>query len=207
MPSAPLSLNKTSGLLLLLAALSGCTTLPQSPSGSQSAQATSGQSSPRRTALTSIGLKPLDRSEARAYMDKAADELENLLKDTGVSVTHKDNDLILTLPGDLSFDSGSAVVEARVFKLLDNLAVVLNRYDSTYIDILGHADASGRAKENDVLSEQRANATAGYLVAQNVAYQRLSVAGVGSAHPLASNQSPKGRAKNRRVEIVIRPLV
>jgi outer membrane protein OmpA-like peptidoglycan-associated protein len=195
--------------------LSACTT-PMTPAATLEAppkpgpalrQATPEAPSPRRAALTAIGLKPLEKAEAARYMDACAEEIEVVLKGSGVTLTRKGSDLVITFPGDQSFDAGRSSLEPRVFGLLNNLALVLNRYHSTYVDILGHADPSGRRSANDQLSEDRARSTAGYLVDKSVAFQRLSVAGVGSAYPIASNDDPKGRAMNRRVEIVIRPML
>jgi outer membrane protein OmpA-like peptidoglycan-associated protein len=212
MPAYSPALLHTALMSLLSAALlSGCTT-PMTPAATvdkpvATKESTREPESPRRAALTAIGLKPLDRSGAEAYMDACAKDIETVLKGSGVTLTRKGRDLIITLPGDQSFASGQSSLEPRVFGLLDNLSGVLNHYGSSYIDILGHADASGRKADNDKLSEDRARSTAGYLVDKSVAFQRLSVAGVGSAYPLASNDLPQGRALNRRVEIVIRPLL
>ena len=207
-----LSLSKKLRIAALFAAgslatlgMHGCATLPESAAQTQAA-ASAAAPSARRESLTAIGLKPLNPDEAAGYMDRAQTEIETLLKTTDVTVVRKDRDLIVTLPGDLSFGSGRAVIEPSLFKLLNGLSEVLDRYDSTYIDILGHADSSGRKKDNERLSEQRANSTAAYLVAHHLDYQRLRVAGVGSAFPLVSNNKAKGRAQNRRVEIIIRPL-
>jgi outer membrane protein OmpA-like peptidoglycan-associated protein len=209
--------TSTSRLALIIvslsaALLSACTT-PMLPAETVKAtppapkDATREPSSPRRAALTAIGLKPLEKTESARYMDACAEEIESVLKGSGVTLTRKGADLIITLPGDQSFDAGRSSLEPRIFGLLNNVAVVLNRYHSTYVDILGHADPSGRKDANDQLSEDRARSTAGYLAQKSVAYQRLSVAGVGSAYPIASNDDPKGRALNRRVEIVVRPLL
>jgi outer membrane protein OmpA-like peptidoglycan-associated protein len=86
------------------------------------------------------------------------------------------------------------------------VAIVLNDYEKTYVDVVGHTDSTGRADYNQQLSVRRAQSVADYLMSREVIPERLVVTGRGQTQPIASNETPEGRALNRRVEIVLTPL-
>ena len=86
------------------------------------------------------------------------------------------------------------------------MAAVLNRYDQSIVDIIGHADSDGAEDYNLNLSRQRASSVAQYLVSRNVLADRLYVDGRGESEPVATNATAEGKAQNRRVEILIRPF-
>ncbi len=73
--------------------------------------------------------------------------------------------------------------------------------------IIGHTDSTGSRAYNQKLSERRAEAVKRALLARNVTPERITTAGAGEDHPRASNATPEGRRKNRRVEIIIEPVV
>jgi outer membrane protein OmpA-like peptidoglycan-associated protein len=74
---------------------------------------------------------------------------------------------------------------------------------AVYIEVIGHTDDVGDAKENQKLSEQRAKSVRDRLVAQGVDPAKIMTVGVGSSQPIASNQTEEGRAENRRVEVLV----
>jgi len=84
----------------------------------------------------------------------------------------------------------------------DPAVKVLKEYPDLKASIEGHTDSKGRAKSNQALSERRARAVADYVIAQGVPATRLTVRGLGEAHPVADNKSEDGRSRNRRVEIL-----
>ncbi len=110
------------------------------------------------------------------------------------------------MPGDVTFNTASADLSSNFMPVLNDVATILNQYPSTYIDVVGHADSQGGDAYNKDLSERRANSVAGYLVGQKVKSQRIYVAGMGKGQPIATNNTVEGRAKNRRVEITLRPI-
>jgi outer membrane protein OmpA-like peptidoglycan-associated protein len=71
-------------------------------------------------------------------------------------------------------------------------------------EINGYTDSLGDAQFNRTLSEERATATKDYLVSHGIAADRLTAAGFGDSHPIASNETAEGRRKNRRIEFVLR---
>jgi outer membrane protein OmpA-like peptidoglycan-associated protein len=87
------------------------------------------------------------------------------------------------------------------FPLLGELVQVLTDFPRMRLAIEVHTDASGPEEERLLLSKRRADAVRDYLVAKGIAPDRLEAVGVGSARPIASNKSERGRALNRRVEI------
>lgn len=160
----------------------------------------------RKNAMIGAGIGALAGAAVGQYMDLQTKELRKKMAGTGVEVKRVGDDVIVSMPGDLTFATDSADIESRFYTVLDNVATVLNTYPATYIDIVGHADAQGSDEYNMALSERRANAAAGYLVSHQVKAERVYVAGMGEAQPIATNETAEGRAKNRRVEIRLRPM-
>lgn len=110
--------------------------------------------------------------------------------------------LVITL-GDVFFAAGQAelAVAAR-----DNLGAVLDvlaRHPDKAVKIEGHTDSSGPDDANLALSERRARSVREALVAQGADPSRISAGGYGESQPIASNDTAEGRARNRRVEIII----
>jgi outer membrane protein OmpA-like peptidoglycan-associated protein len=99
------------------------------------------------------------------------------------------------------FDTGRATIKAESFDSLDAIVGVLNEYETTKFRIEGHTDSSGQKASNLKLSKERAAAVKNYLVSKGIKEERLSSEGFGSAKPIASNKTVKGRNLNRRVEI------
>ena len=95
---------------------------------------------------------------------------------------------------------------SRFLPVLDDVARVLNQYDRSMVDVVGHTDSSGGDAINQPLSERRASSVASYLMDHGVIRERLYVAGNSSRNPIADNTTVDGKAKNRRVEILIRPF-
>ncbi len=159
----------------------------------------------RRNALIGAGIGALAGGAVGNYMDRQEEAFRNRLRGSGVSVRRVGNELILTMPGDVTFATNSAQVNPRFGPVLDDVADVLQTYPATYVNIVGHADSRGDAAYNQRLSERRASSTAGELIARGVMRDRLYVAGMGESQPIATNDTDAGRAANRRVEITIAP--
>jgi len=106
----------------------------------------------------------------------------------------------------VTFPTNSADVNASFYPVLNSVALVVNKFDKTYVDVIGFTDSTGALEYNQRLSERRAQSVASYLESQQVLPQRLVISGRGPAYPIASNDTAEGRALNRRVEIVLTPL-
>jgi outer membrane protein OmpA-like peptidoglycan-associated protein len=160
----------------------------------------------RRGILLGAGIGALVGGGVGHYMDKQAEELRRELRDTGVSVTRHEDSIILNMPGNITFATDSSDVTADFYPVLNSVAIVLNKFDSTYVDVQGFTDSTGRAEYNQKLSERRAASVSSYIVNQNVTQARMVVTGLGQDYPVASNDTSDGRALNRRVAIVLTPL-
>lgn len=160
----------------------------------------------RQRALIGAGVGALGGGAVGAYMDRQEDELRRQMRDSGVTVTRKGDDIILNMPGNVTFRTDSAELNAQFFKVLDGVALVAKKYDKTIIEVAGHTDNVGSSEYNRQLSQRRAGTVARYLASRGVAEQRLMTAAGGEEHPIASNSTEQGRAANRRVEVTLAPL-
>jgi OmpA-OmpF porin, OOP family len=104
----------------------------------------------------------------------------------------------------IEFERGSAQLTSQGKALLDEIGAVIQSERATRIEIQGHTDARGQAEANVKLSEDRALATLEYLAGKGVAPERLSAHGYGSRSPVADNATAEGRARNRRIEFLVK---
>lgn len=160
----------------------------------------------RKQVLIGAGIGALLGGGVGAYMDQQEKELRERLQATGVSVTRSGDYIILNMPGNVTFETNSSDINAQFYPVLDSVAIVVNKYEKTYVDVIGFTDSTGTLAINQPLSERRAGSVASYLESRQVLPQRLVVSGRGPGNPVASNDTPEGRALNRRVEIVLTPL-
>lgn len=101
------------------------------------------------------------------------------------------------------FHSGSAELLPSSFAFLDSVIHILDDQPTIKLHIEGHTDSDGDAESNRVLSEKRAKTVMSYLASQGIESSRLSSQGFGEEKPIASNETSKGKATNRRVELRI----
>jgi outer membrane protein OmpA-like peptidoglycan-associated protein len=138
-------------------------------------------------------------------LDKQAAELRSELANDGITITNAGDRLIVSLPQDITFDTDSAAVRSSLRADLGRVANNLNRYPDSSVQVIGHTDNTGDATYNLGLSLRRATAVGDILAADGVAASRIATVGRGEEQPLASNLTEEGRARNRRVEIVVIP--
>ncbi len=98
------------------------------------------------------------------------------------------------------FQSGSAILTTESQVVLRDIVRLLEEYPEAKMDIDGHTDSQGNADINLQLSQQRANAVRDFIVDQGISVFRLAAFGFGEGVPIADNDSPEGRAINRRIE-------
>ncbi|MDA9555471.1 OmpA family protein [Pelobium sp.] len=134
-------------------------------------------------------------------MDRQAKEIEQSIP--GAEVMREGEGIIVKFDSGLLFEFGKSTLSTAAKQNIDNLAASLNKYPNTNILVVGHTDAIGSDAVNDKLSLDRANAVKSYAVAKGVDADRLKTSGKGKNEPIASNDTDEGRAKNRRVEVVI----
>ncbi len=140
------------------------------------------------------------------YMDEQEKKLRKQTAGTGVGVTREGDELVLDMPSEVTFATGSSNLDPAFRTTLDKVAATLTEYEKTYVDVLGHTDSVGTDAFNQTLSEQRSNTVASYLSQKGVKQARLATRGYGESQPRASNTTEEGRASNRRVEIRLVPV-
>lgn len=129
-------------------------------------------------------------------------------KDYNVSFDKNAGTITVTLPNTILFASGKATLKSATNKDLDHiLSVLKSHYVGKMIDVVGHTDSDpikkSNWKDNWELSTERALAVTRYLVEHGIPEATVKASGCGSSRPVASNKTSAGKAKNRRVEIVV----
>lgn len=158
--------------------------------------------------------------ELSAQLDELARAKGMLEQKLGQEITDKqiklqmmEKGLVITVVGDLIFDSGKAKIRPEAYDLLNKVSAVLKDNMAQFnVGIEGHTDnvpiKQSGYKSNWELSTSRALSVLHYLVNdQGISPERLSAIGYGEYRPVASNDSKSGRLQNRRVEIVILPNI
>ena len=140
-------------------------------------------------------------------MDKQTKGLEASLREEAVVETINEGEALkVTFDSGILFATNSSTVSAASKSALRNLATSLNANPDTDIKIVGHTDSTGKVDYNQTLSEKRAKSVYDYLMEdQGISSTRMTFEGKGIHEPVADNATPEGRAKNRRVEILILP--
>jgi OmpA-OmpF porin, OOP family len=101
------------------------------------------------------------------------------------------------------FDTGKTTLRTDSYKELNQLAEFMTRKKSAVIEIAGHTDNVGTKEANQQLSQDRANTVRNYLLKKGIASERVIAKGYGDTQPIASNDTPEGKQKNRRTEVKI----
>ena len=147
-----------------------------------------------------------------AYMDSQRKDFEKQLAPElnagSITIEKKPNDvLVVSMTSDTGFDVNSATIKQGFQPTMLKISKIVNQYGKTHLTIVGHTDSTGTAAYNQRLSERRAQSVEDYLLRKKVAPQRLAAMGKGESAPRADNSTAAGRKLNRRVDIVIEPVV
>ncbi len=189
---------KTALVLFLTLSLTGCTFIFQKGRRSDA----------QKIEELSAQLDELNRSKSMLEQ-KFSEEIN----DKQIKLQMMEKGLVITVVGDLLFDSGKAKIRSEAYPLLDKVSAILKDNMAQFnVGIEGHTDnlpiKHSGWKTNWELSASRALSVLHYLVKdQGIAPERLSAIGYGEYHPVVSNGTKDGRKQNRRVEIVILPNV
>ncbi|MBW1783775.1 MAG: flagellar motor protein MotB [Deltaproteobacteria bacterium] len=162
--------------------------------------------------IESYGDKGSKRGMTRGKMipegtEDIEDYLESLKSFKGIDIRLSGEDQIMSLEGSALFQSGSADISTGAFPVLKELLKLITA-DSCRVRVEGHTDNipifTEKFDSNWGLSTARAVNIVKYLIEEgNVAPQRLSAVGYGELRPIVPNDSPRNRAKNRRVEVIL----
>jgi outer membrane protein OmpA-like peptidoglycan-associated protein len=209
--------------MMALIMLSGCTTNPYTgerqaskaaigagigaAAGAAVGALSGGHSKERRKkALIGAGVGALAGGGVGYYMDVQEAKLREQLRGTGVGVTRVGDEIILNMPGNVTFATNSADVKSNFYGVLNSVSLVLKEYEKTVIEVAGHTDNRGSETYNQSLSVRRAASVGQYLSTQGIEHLRLITVGYGESHPIADNDTSAGREQNRRVELTLAPI-
>lgn len=213
----------SAGLAVILV-LGACTTINPYTGDTQTAKATKGAligagvgalagiitgddaRERRKRALVGAGIGAIAGGSVGYYMDVQEAKLRKELAETGIVFERQGDRIVMAMPGNVTFDVNKAEIKGQFYPVLDRLATIFNEHNQTFIEVAGHTDNTGSDAINVPLSENRARSVANYLANKNVERARLAELGMGSAYPIADNNTPEGRQLNRRVEITIVPI-
>lgn len=213
-------MKKICSLFVICAFVAGCTTVNPYTGESQTAKSVWGTAIGAATGAATGALVSNNRGAGALvgglagaavgggvgyYMDTQEAELRAELASTGVSVIRDGDNIRLVMPGNITFRTDSADINAGFYSTLNSVAKVLNKYDNSTVMVLGYTDNTGSAEYNQTLSVKRANAVAAYLQGQGVKSTRFEILAMGASNPIADNSTATGRQQNRRVEIKIIP--
>jgi chemotaxis protein MotB len=138
------------------------------------------------------------------------EQLENELRAGEIEIEELRGRLQVRALDQILFDSGSVEIKPRGREVLAKVATQLGKVSDRRVRVEGHTDdrpiATPRFPSNWELSVGRAATVARFLAEHGIAPQRLEASGFGEYSPIASNDAPEGRARNRRIEIVLAPL-
>jgi outer membrane protein OmpA-like peptidoglycan-associated protein len=141
------------------------------------------------------------REEADKRAAQAAADLAKF-----ATVKQEPRGMVITLSGSVLFASNKSDLLPAARMRLNEVADALNRQDSKSTMVVeGYTDSQGTPGYNQDLSQRRARSVRDYLISRGIASGRVTAEGFGLNRPVADNESPEGRANNRRVEIVVKP--
>lgn len=161
----------------------------------------------KKAALIGAGVGALAGGAVGYYMDRQEAKLRQQLQGTGVSVTRDGDNIHLNMPGNITFATNSADINGTFYPVLNSVTLVVKEYDKTLIQVAGYTDSTGSSEYNQALSERRAKSVSSYFVAREVTPARVQTFGMGESDPVANNATSKGRQQNRRVELVLVPVI
>ncbi|GMV38540.1 MAG: hypothetical protein AMXMBFR64_02560 [Myxococcales bacterium] len=141
------------------------------------------------------------RIQAEAKMNQAMDRLKEEAR-----ISQEARGLVISLSGGVLFDTGKTQLRPSAFDKLDRVSDLLRSVPDRNVVVEGHTDNQGPDERNLQLSIARAQAVKEYLVGKGVPASRVDTKGYGEGRPAASNDTPTGRAENRRVDIVVEPI-
>ncbi len=170
----------------------------QSAAAAESARA---QSANKRKRIADAQAKEAELARKEAQLaELAASDLRGRLQN--MRATRGAQGMQMTLD-DIAFAPGRAALRPEAKSSLGKLVAFVNKDPSKPIRIEGHTDGRGNANANQLLSQKRADSVRDALIAAGVAANRMTSVGLGEDNPVADNETEEGRAKNRRVDVIL----
>ena len=140
---------------------------------------------------------------AKAEAEKAEMRKQLLAQLNSILQTNDSARGLIVNMSDVLFDTGSYTLKTGAREKLAKISGILLAHPGLTLQIEGHTDSVGSDEFNQQLSEQRAGSVRDFLAEQGVAVSSITAKGFGKTQPVATNDTPEGRQKNRRVEIVV----
>ena len=149
----------------------------------------------------------VQRIEAEERIKAQFEQVEKMFERQEARVFREGDTIILRLVG-LTFDSGKSNIKQDDFGLLAKVEKAIDVFPRSELIIEGHTDSYGGDTQNQALSQDRAEAVQQYMInAMRIPSYRLIATGYGETQPVANNETESGRARNRRIDIVIKPNI
>lgn len=149
--------------------------------------------------------KDLERKlESQRQQEETIRQTSTLFTEEEGNVLRDGNSMIIRLYG-LTFPVGRSTIEPQYYTLLTKVQDAIKKFPGCKVTIEGHTDSQGSDEANQTLSESRAKSVAEYLMANMGVQIPVESHGFGESRPIASNDTPDGRAMNRRIDVVITP--
>jgi len=145
------------------------------------------------------------RVDAQERLRSSVAALEATFSPDDARVVRQGDDVVLSLLG-IKFPSGKSTIDASSAALMKKVQQGLALFPGASVSVEGHTDANGSDSQNLILSQDRADAVRQYMVS-NFGFnpEKVSSVGYGEARPVATNETAAGRARNRRIDLVIHP--
>ena len=147
----------------------------------------------------------VQRLEAQARVKEQFEQVEKMFSRSEARVFREGNNVILRLVG-LNFDSGQSNIKPENVDLLNKVEKAIDVFPQSELIIEGHTDSYGGDESNQALSQARAQSVQQYMInAMRIPSYRMIATGYGETNPVANNETEAGRARNRRIDVVIKP--
>ncbi len=141
------------------------------------------------------------REEAERRMREA---LQRVAEAAALAVKQEPRGTVIVLPGNVLFESGKSALKPLAQQKIALVAEQIRTQSDSIVTIEGHTDDRGSESSNQALSQRRAESVRNFLMSKGIPGNQIKAIGLGESRPVASNESPEGRANNRRVEIIVK---
>ena len=148
-----------------------------------------------------------ERLAAEKRISELYTKVQGLFSSDEAEVYQQGGQMIIRLKA-MHFPVGQAVIMPENYSLLSKVQQAIGTFNNPMVTIEGHTDSTGSSKMNEELSQKRADAVRQYLIAnKTLTGDHIQSQGFGSSRPLATNETPEGRAINRRIDVIITPQI
>ena len=156
---------------------------------------------------TRRGQAEKDRLAAEKQFNQRYNEVQAFFDSDEAEVYKQENQLVIRLKA-IKFPVGQSILMPGTYTLMSKVQRAIRIFGEPQVVVEGHTDSTGSDEVNEHLSQQRAQAVMEYLIAnKTLPSEKIIAVGYGSVRPLASNETPQGRAINRRIDVIITPTV